>query len=63
MKETARQVTPAINLNPYHLSVDSNRMAVTVFWARVVSSETESLLTSYTKHTFFEDIILQMLLA
>ena len=54
MKETARQVTPAINLNPYHLSVDSNRMAVTVFWARVVSSETESLLTSYTKHTFFE---------
>lgn len=49
-----RKITPAFNLNKYHLSVGDHPLTATVFWARVVSSEHESLLTGYTKHTFFE---------
>lgn len=46
--------TPSCNLDKYHLTVESDALSATVFWARVVSSENESLLTGYTKHTFFE---------
>ncbi len=34
--------------------IDFNGNSVLIFWAKLVSSETESLLTSYTKHTFYE---------
>lgn len=54
MEASARKITPAFDLGKYALSIDSKDMSVTVFWARVVSSEHESLLTGYTKHTFFE---------
>ncbi|MBQ8356774.1 MAG: helix-turn-helix domain-containing protein [Clostridia bacterium] len=54
MAENARQVTPAFDLSQYRLSIQNEKMTVKVFWARVVSSETESLLTQYTRHTFFE---------
>ena len=54
MDRCNRQITPAFDLNKYQLTVSSARMHATVFWARVVSSETQSLLTTYTKHTFFE---------
>ena len=49
-----KHLTHACNLDRYHLTVSNHGLAATVFWARVVSSETESLLTGYTKHTFFE---------
>lgn len=42
------------SLDQYHLSFTGRSFDATVFWARVVSSENESLLTRYTKHTFFE---------
>ena len=54
MPQEKRQLTPAANLDKHHLTVDNGDFSATVFWARVVSSETESLLTHYTKHTFFE---------
>ncbi len=53
-KEAQRQITPAVSLDKYHITIDNDTMRTTVFWARVVSSENESLLTNYTKHTFFE---------
>lgn len=54
MTESAKSKTPAFNLDKYHLTVEGKALRATVFWARVVSSENESLLTRYTKHTFFE---------
>ena len=54
MPQEKKQITPAANLDKHHLTVDNDDFTATVFWARVVSSETESLLTHYTKHTFFE---------
>ena len=53
-KEAAKQITPAVSLDKYHIAVNRDITNATVFWARVVSSENESLLTNYTKHTFFE---------
>lgn len=54
MSESKKQLTSARNPDRYQLTVSNHGLAVTVFWARVVSSENESLLTGYTKHTFFE---------
>ena len=54
MDQTAKKITPALDIGKYALSVGQKNMTATVFWARVVSSENESLLTDYTKHTFFE---------
>ena len=54
MDQTAKKITPALDLGRYELTVGQKNMSATVFWARVVSSENESLLTDYTKHTFFE---------
>ena len=54
MESTARRITPAFDLGKYALSIDGTAMSAQIFWARIVSSEHESLLTGYTKHTFFE---------
>ena len=54
MEQIERRITPALNLSKYELTVTGPVITATIFWARVVSSETESLLTGYTKHTFFE---------
>ena len=54
MADREKRLTPACSLDRYHLTVDDRGIRATVFWARVVSSENESLLTGYTKHTFFE---------
>ena len=40
--------------NQYDITVSNPFFECRVFWARVVSSEHESLLTGYTKHTFYE---------
>lgn len=42
------------SMNRFDLSFGNEFMECRVFWARVVSSETESLFTQYTKHTFYE---------
>ncbi len=54
MSESNKHRTPPFSLDKYHLTVEGKALSATVFWARVVSSENESLLTGYTKHTFFE---------
>ena len=54
VQEQSKTLTAAVSLDQYLLDLQSESLAPTVFWARVVSSETESLLTRYTKHTFFE---------
>lgn len=38
----------------YDFVLENNLLRCRVYWARVVGSETESLLTQYTKHTFYE---------
>ena len=42
------------NIGRYDMKIGNAFMECRVFWARIVGSESESLLTSYTKHTFFE---------
>ena len=42
------------SLDQYHLNVTGKAFDATIFWARVVSSENESLFTQYTKHSFYE---------
>ncbi|MBR6727113.1 MAG: helix-turn-helix domain-containing protein [Clostridia bacterium] len=54
MENVTRKPTPAFDLGKYVLSIESKDLSAKVFWARIVSSEHESLLTDYTKHTFFE---------
>jgi AraC-like DNA-binding protein len=41
-------------INPHDLQINRSNLQCRVFWARIVSSESESLLTQYTKHTFYE---------
>ena len=42
------------NINKYNIEISNELMDCRVFWARVISSENESLFTQYTKHTFYE---------
>lgn len=42
------------NINKYDIEFSSAFMECHIFWARVVSSEHESLFTQNTKHTFYE---------
>ena len=42
------------NINKYDITISNSFMDCRVFWARIVSSENESLFTQYTKHTFYE---------
>lgn len=42
------------DLSHYDVQIENPSFECRVFWARVVSSENESLFTQYTKHTFYE---------
>jgi len=42
------------HLNKHDVEICSSLMNCRVFWARIVSSENQSLLTQYTRHTFYE---------
>ena len=42
------------NINKYNIQLCNDLMECQIHWARVVSSDTESLFTQYTKHTFYE---------
>lgn len=42
------------NINIFDLEINSGIMRCRVFWARIISSENESLFTTKTKHTFYE---------
>lgn len=45
---------PSYNVNKYNIQIDNDLMHCQIHWARVISSDTESLFTQYTKHTFYE---------
>ena len=42
------------SIGKYDLIIENDFMKCRVYWARIVGSETESLFTQYTKHTFYE---------
>ena len=42
------------NVGKYDMQIENDIFHCRIFWSRVVGSETESLLTQYTKHTFYE---------
>ena len=42
------------NINKFNIELLSPLFDCRIFWARVVSSESESLFTEYTKHSFYE---------
>ena len=42
------------SINKFNIELSNALFDCRVFWARVVSSETESLFTQYTKHSFYE---------
>lgn len=42
------------SINSFDIEINNELMECRVFWARVISSESESLFTKNTKHTFYE---------
>jgi len=42
------------SIGTYDIIVENDFMKCRIYWARVIGSETESLFTQYTKHTFYE---------
>ena len=42
------------SIGKYDIIIENELMKCRVYWARIVGSETESLFTQYTKHTFYE---------
>ena len=44
----------SLSINKYDIEIENRLFDCRIFWARVISSETQSLFTNYTKHTFYE---------
>ncbi|MBQ7337376.1 MAG: helix-turn-helix domain-containing protein [Clostridia bacterium] len=42
------------SIGKYDIIIENDFMKCRIYWARVIGSETESLFTQYTKHTFYE---------
>jgi len=42
------------SIGKYDIEIENQLIKCRVYWARVIGSETESLFTEYTKHTFYE---------
>jgi AraC-like DNA-binding protein/mannose-6-phosphate isomerase-like protein (cupin superfamily) len=42
------------SIGKYDIIIENEVMRCRIYWARVIGSETESLFTQYTKHTFYE---------
>ena len=42
------------SIGKYDIIVENDFMKCRIYWARIIGSETESLFTQYTKHTFYE---------
>jgi len=53
-KADKKQNLSTDNINKYDIAFSNGFMECHIFWARVVSSEHESLFTQNTKHTFYE---------
>jgi len=59
MSTDDRENAPSIerrshSIGKYDIIVENDFMKCRIYWARIVGSETESLFTQYTKHTFYE---------
>lgn len=52
--QEAKQKYQSYNINKYDMKISNDLLDCRIFWARVISSENESLFTQYTKHTFYE---------
>lgn len=44
----------SLSINKYDIEIENSFFDCRIFWAKVISSETQSLFTNYTKHTFYE---------
>ena len=54
-KATQKTITRiSHSIGKYDLEIENGLFKSRVYWARVIGSETESLFTQYTKHTFYE---------
>ena len=54
-RETERPIERrSHSIGKYDIIVENDFMKCRIYWARVIGSETESLFTQYTKHTFYE---------
>lgn len=42
------------SIGKYDIIIENDFMKCRIYWARIIGSETESLFTQYTKHTFYE---------
>ena len=55
MKKTSNTI-PRVShsIGKYDIVIENELIKCRIYWARIIGSETESLFTKYTKHTFFE---------
>lgn len=53
-KNDARISRRSYSIGKYDMEIENELIKCRVYWARVIGSETESLFTQYTKHTFYE---------
>ena len=49
-----KKILESKRLNQSQIMVSSDLLSANIYWIKAVYSESESLLTQYTKHTFFE---------
>jgi len=42
------------SIGKYDIEIENELLKCRIYWARMIGSETESLFTQYTKHTFYE---------
>jgi len=49
-----KEYLKSYHINKYDIEIANELFDCRIYWARLISSETESLFTQYTKHTFYE---------
>ena len=49
-----KEYLKSYHINKYDIEIQNELFDCRIYWARLISSETESLFTQYTKHTFYE---------
>ena len=54
METDLRPRYSSYNINKFNIELSNDLYECRIFWARVVSSENESLFTQYQKHSFYE---------
>lgn len=49
-----KEYLKSYHISKYDIEIQNDLFDCRIYWARLISSETESLFTQYTKHTFYE---------